>query len=63
MKSEHSTNARPLRYICVNCGYVYDPSAGDAMNHIPPGVAFEDLPREWVCPICYAGREQFDRLD
>ncbi len=33
------------------------------MNSIPPGTAFEDLPDEWVCPICYATKDQFDLLD
>ena len=55
--------ARPGRYICANCGYVYDPAEGDAMNGIPPGVPFEELPEEWVCPTCYATRDQFDPLD
>ncbi len=33
------------------------------MNGIPPGTAFEDLPEEWVCPMCYATKEMFDALD
>ena len=51
------------RYICANCGYVYDPEKGDPMNGIPPGTAFDDLPEAWVCPMCYAARSQFDELD
>ncbi len=51
------------KYICVNCGYIYDPEAGDPMNDIPVGTAFEDLPETWICPICYAPQEQFDPLD
>ena len=51
------------RYICTHCGYIYDPAAGDPMNEILPGVAFEDLPEEWVCPICYVTRDNFDPLD
>ncbi len=51
------------RYICTQCGYVYDPQAGDPMNNIPPGTPFEDLPAEWVCPMCYADRTLFDELD
>lgn len=51
------------RYICTQCGYIYDPAVGDAMNGIPPGTPFEELPSEWVCPMCYAGRELFDVLD
>ncbi|MBT3378199.1 MAG: rubredoxin [Lentisphaerae bacterium] len=52
-----------MRHICINCGYIYDPKKGDPMNDIPPGTAFEDLPDEWVCPMCYATTENFDPLD
>lgn len=52
-----------MKMICVNCGYVYDPEAGDPLNGIPPGVAFEALPAGWVCPLCYAGKDVFDPLD
>lgn len=51
------------KYICINCGYVYDPEAGDPMNNIAPGTAFEDLPEGWVCPMCYVGKDSFDPLD
>ncbi|WP_035245334.1 rubredoxin [Desulfogranum mediterraneum] len=51
------------QYICINCGYLYDPSQGDGMNSIPPGISFEELPRAWVCPLCYASRDDFDPLD
>lgn len=51
------------RYICANCGYIYDPAKGDPLNAIPPGVAFEDLPADWVCPLCYVTRDHFDPLD
>ncbi len=57
------TDTATQRYICTQCGYVYDPSHGDPMNNIPPGVAFEDLPDEWVCPMCYASKGAFDLLD
>ena len=51
------------RYICANCGYIYDPKVGDPMNAIPKGTAFAQLPDEWVCPMCYASKDQFDLLD
>ena len=51
------------RNICVNCGYVYDPKAGDPMNAIVAGTSFGDLPDAWVCPMCYATRDMFDSLD
>ncbi len=56
-------SSKHARYICANCGYIYDPAAGDPMNNIPSGTPFEDLPEEWVCPMCYASQDQFDVFD
>jgi len=47
------------KYVCDVCGYVYDPEIGDEDNDIPPGVAFEDLPDDWTCPVCGAGKDSF----
>lgn len=47
------------KYVCEPCGYVYDPELGDPDNGIAPGTAFEDLPEDWVCPICGVGKEDF----
>jgi rubredoxin len=51
------------KYICTPCGYVYDPDEGDAMSGVDPGTAFEDLPDDWLCPMCGAGKEMFKPLD
>jgi rubredoxin len=42
------------RLLCPEneCGYVYDPAKGDPQGGIPPGVRFEDLPKDWICPVC-----------
>ena len=48
------------KYVCVPCGYVYDPEVGDPDSGIEPGTAFEDLPDDWVCPICGVGKEDFE---
>ena len=48
------------KYKCIMCGYVYDPAAGDPDNGVQPGTAFEDLPDDWVCPDCGAGKDQFE---
>lgn len=48
-----------MKYICDPCGYEYDPAVGDPDNGIAPGTAFEDLPDDWVCPICGVGKEDF----
>ncbi len=44
------------KYVCDPCGYEYDPAVGDPDNGIAAGTAFEDLPADWVCPLC--GRRQ-----
>lgn len=51
------------KYVCVICGYVYDPAAGDPDNGIAPGTAFEDLPADWVCPLCGVGKEDFKEAE
>jgi flavin reductase (DIM6/NTAB) family NADH-FMN oxidoreductase RutF/rubredoxin len=49
------------RYVCTVCGYVYDPDKGDPENGIEPGTPFEQLPDDWVCPVCGAGKSQFEK--
>lgn len=40
------------KYICTVCGYIYDEAAGDPDNGVAPGTKFEDIPDDWVCPLC-----------
>ena len=47
------------KYVCEPCGWVYDPEEGCEEQGIAPGTAFEDLPDDFVCPICGAGKEEF----
>lgn len=47
------------RYKCKACFYTYDPRVGDAAAGIAPGTAFEDLPEDWLCPICMAMKKYF----
>lgn len=47
------------KWICTICDYVYDPAEGDIGNGVEPGTPFEELPDEWVCPICGAGKDLF----
>ncbi len=48
------------KYVCLPCGYIYDPQSGDPENGIAVGTAFDSLPDEWLCPICYVGKEEFE---
>lgn len=47
------------KYECDACEYVYDPEKGDPENGIEPGTAFDDLPEDWVCPVCGLGKDSF----
>lgn len=49
------------RWVCEPCGWVYDPAEGDPDGGIEPGVAFEDLPEDWVCPVCGATKDMFSK--
>ena len=47
------------KYVCVICGYVYDPNEGDPDSNIPAGTSFDDLPDDWLCPVCGASKDDF----
>ncbi|MDY6786521.1 MAG: rubredoxin [candidate division WOR-3 bacterium] len=51
------------KYKCTVCGYVYDPQKGDPDGGIDPGTAFEDIPDDWVCPVCGVSKDQFEEMD
>lgn len=51
------------KYECTICGYVYDPELGDPDAGVEPGTAFEALSEDWVCPVCFAAKEDFKALD
>jgi rubredoxin len=69
--SRHNTNkarrqnsafvvVKPLeKWECLVCGYIYDPQVGDLEHGIPAGTSFENLPENWVCPVCGAPKDQF----
>ena len=48
------------KYICIPCGWIYDPEVGDPDGGIAPGTAFEDVPEDWTCPICGVSKEDFE---
>lgn len=51
------------KYKCTVCGYIYDEEKGDPENSILVGTKFEDLPENWVCPLCGALKEYFEPLE
>jgi rubredoxin len=50
------------KWICIPCGYIYDPEKGDPDGGIVPGTAFEKIPEDWVCPQCGASKDQFEKV-
>lgn len=48
-----------MKYICNLCGYIYDEEAGAPDEGIAPGTKWEDVPADWVCPLCGAGKDDF----
>ena len=51
-----------VKYICELCGYEYDPKLGDPDSGIEPGTDFEDIPSDWTCPLCGAGKDDFEQV-
>ena len=47
------------KYVCDVCGYVYDEAEGDPDNGVAAGTKWEDVPEDWVCPLCGVGKDQF----
>jgi len=51
------------KYKCSICNYIYNPEEGDPDSGIKPGTAFEDIPDDWVCPICGASKDMFEIIE
>jgi UDP-GlcNAc:undecaprenyl-phosphate GlcNAc-1-phosphate transferase len=56
-QAEKSDNQR---YECVECKYIYNPKFGNEKAGIKAGTSFEDLPEDWVCPVCGEGKDMFE---
>ncbi len=50
------------KFRCTVCGYIYDPDEGDPQNGVEPGTAFEEIPEDWVCPVCGAPKSDFEKV-
>ncbi len=50
------------KYECVICGHVYDEEKGEPEHGIAPGTKWEDIPEDWVCPDCGAGKESYEKI-
>jgi rubredoxin len=50
------------KYECSVCGYIYDEATGDPDGGIAPGTKWEDIPEDWVCPVCGVGKDEFNEI-
>ena len=51
------------KWRCTVCGYIYDPEEGDPESGIKSRTSFEELPDDWVCPLCGATKDQFEKVE
>jgi len=50
------------KFKCTVCRYIYEPEKGDPESGVNPGTPFEGLPDDWVCPVCGAGKDDFEEV-
>jgi rubredoxin len=51
------------KYECKLCGFIYDETQGDQDFSLDPGTTWEEVPEDYVCPLCGAGKEDFELLE
>jgi len=61
--AEKKEVTKMAKYRCTVCGYIYDPELGDPDGGIKPGTPFEEIPDDWVCPVCGAAKSDFEKED
>lgn len=49
--------------MCLVCGLVYDEEQGWPDEGIASGTRWEDVPDNWLCPECGAGKEDFEMAE
>jgi len=52
-----------MKYVCSICGYEYDEEKGEPDSGIEPGTKWEDVPEDFVCPVCGAPKDAFEKSD
>jgi len=63
VEKEVKKSSSEAKYKCDVCGYIYDPEKGYLDGGIAPGTPFEDIPDDWVCPVCGADKSQFSKIE
>ena len=62
-KDNKAKEDKMKKYRCTVCGYIYDPEKGDPDSGIAPGTPFEDIPDDWVCPVCGVSKSEFEIVE
>jgi rubredoxin len=60
--SRETEAVRMARYQCQVCGHIYDPARGEPRQDVPPGTDFEELPEDWVCPVCASPKHMYEPM-
>lgn len=56
--NRYKGDEKMIKHIC-ECGYIYNPKYGDITSGVSKGITFDQLPEEWKCPYCGAGKDDF----
>ncbi|MBW9150976.1 rubredoxin [Clostridium estertheticum] len=51
------------KYVCLVCGYIYDPAEGDPDGEVKLGTKFENIQEDWVCPLCGVPKSDFEKVE
>lgn len=63
VEEKKEVTSKMVNYKCSVCGWVYDPEIGDPDSGIAAGTPFEQIPDDWVCPVCGAFKSDFERIE
>ncbi|NLZ82547.1 MAG: rubredoxin [Clostridiales bacterium] len=51
------------KFECMVCGYIYEEELGDPDNGVDAGTKWDDVPEDWVCPVCGVGKDEFNEVE
>ena len=48
------------KYECTICKYIYNPKYGNERAGVHANTSFDNLPENWVCPVCGEKKDVFE---
>lgn len=63
LNKKRIANSKGIKYLCIPCSWIYDEDIWDPDSWIAPWTKFEDIPDDWVCPICWVWKKDFIKLE